>query len=374
MDMSSLRREVGASAERLPVAVIGGGFSGTISALNLMRTLPPDQTVLLCERAQKFACGVAYATEQNDHLLNVRAANMSAFAEQPDSFECWVRGCASEDTRRVRHTPEGVFASRSLYGRYLNAMLDMAMAGCAGSARLRLVAEAVIDVAPTPGGWLLVFAGGAVQRVGAVVLAIGNVRSSPCDSEIYRSDAWAPGALEDLHGDLPVLVVGTGLTTMDLAVSLRAAAAPPRALRALAAATIHSGRTRLAARAAAPRPPRAGGRTRAGRGLARCHRQPAPRDSGTVARLAGARPRPLSAPRASVLGRASPPPGAAGGRPDRADAGERLSDGVARAAARHRARGGLRLRPGAASRPGGARAHRGAAGDQRDRRGVRLAL
>ena len=233
MDMPSLRREIGntpASAPRLPVAIIGGGFSGTITALNLLRTLPPDQPVLLCERAEKFACGTAYSTEHDDHLLNVRAANMSAFAEQPDSFETWLRGCAFDDTRRVRHTPEGVFAARPLYGRYLNAMLDMGMAGVAGSARLRLVPEEVVDIAPAPGGssggWSLAFAGGAMQRVAGVVLAIGNLRCQPCDTEIYRTDAWAASTLRGLRPGLPLLVIGTGLTTMDLAVSLHARGFP----------------------------------------------------------------------------------------------------------------------------------------------------
>ncbi len=63
-----------------PLAVIGAGFSGTIAVLHLLRQLPIDQPVLLCERAPEFARGVAYATGDNDHLLNVRATNMSALA------------------------------------------------------------------------------------------------------------------------------------------------------------------------------------------------------------------------------------------------------------------------------------------------------
>ncbi len=225
MDMPSLMREIGGAAadpKRLPVAVVGGGFSGTITALNLLRTLPPTQTVLLCERARKFACGTAYATEHADHLLNVRAANMSAFAEQPDSFEAWLRGCAFDDTRRVRQTPAGVFASRSLYGRYLNAMLDVGMAGVAGSVRLRLVPGEVVDIAPAPGGWTLAFAGGAVQRVAAVVLATGNLPCGERQSGLYWPDPWAPATLAGLRRGPPLLVIGTGLTAMDLAVALQA--------------------------------------------------------------------------------------------------------------------------------------------------------
>ncbi|MGL1668926.1 FAD/NAD(P)-binding protein, partial [Vibrio parahaemolyticus] len=61
-----------------PIAVIGAGFSGTLATLHLIRRLPPDQPVLLVERSEHFARGIAYATGDADHLLNVRAANMSA--------------------------------------------------------------------------------------------------------------------------------------------------------------------------------------------------------------------------------------------------------------------------------------------------------
>jgi uncharacterized NAD(P)/FAD-binding protein YdhS len=222
MDLPVTLSGTDVAGRRLPLAVIGAGFSGTITALNLLRTLEPGQDILLCERAIKFAHGTAYATEHNDHLLNVRAANMSAFAEQPDSFEGWLRGCAMHDTARVRQTPAGVFASRSLYGRYLNAMLDVGMAGVAGSGRLRLVPEEVVDIVPGPGGWRLVFAGGAAQLVAGVVLAIGNLVSARRDTPHQRFDPWAPQALSGLRPGLPVLIVGTGLTTMDVVVALRA--------------------------------------------------------------------------------------------------------------------------------------------------------
>jgi uncharacterized NAD(P)/FAD-binding protein YdhS len=207
-------------ADRLPIAIIGAGFSGTITALHLLRRLPQGQHLLLCERGRMFGRGTAYGTEHHEHLLNVRAANMSAFADQPDSFERWLRACAFDDTRRVRHTEVGLFAARSLYGRYLNAMLDLGMAGVAGTARLQLVTDEVVDVEPAPGGWRLSFASGAWHRVAGVVLAVGNLPGRNRDTALYRSDPWAPGVFTGLAPGLPVLVIGTGLTAMDLVVAM----------------------------------------------------------------------------------------------------------------------------------------------------------
>jgi uncharacterized NAD(P)/FAD-binding protein YdhS len=78
--------------EKLPLAVIGGGFSGTMAAIHLARALPSDQPVLLCERGTGLGLGVAYSTSMPGHLLNVCAANMSAFESDPGHFEARLRG------------------------------------------------------------------------------------------------------------------------------------------------------------------------------------------------------------------------------------------------------------------------------------------
>jgi len=205
-----------------PIAVIGAGFSGTITALHLLRTLPPGVGVLLCERAASFGRGTAYSTLNRGHLLNVRAANMSAFADQPDGFETWLEAHAVECGEQVHTTDVGRFAPRALYGRYLAAMLYRGAAEPSARSRLQLVADEVLDIAPVPGGgYELMFGGGSpARRVSGVVLAIGNLPSSDADTAVYRSNAWAPGTLDGLKPGLPVLVVGTGLTTMDLVVSM----------------------------------------------------------------------------------------------------------------------------------------------------------
>lgn len=87
-----------------PIAVIGAGFSGTMAAIQLLGTLPLGQKVLLCERAGAFGRGLAYATANPDHLLNLRVANMSAFPDRPADFETWI-GSADFDARERSGTP-----------------------------------------------------------------------------------------------------------------------------------------------------------------------------------------------------------------------------------------------------------------------------
>ena len=210
-----------------PIAVIGAGFSGTIAALQLLRRLPADQPILLCERAPEFARGVAYSTGETDHLLNVRAANMSALADEPLHFEEWLKrreGAIGSDSKAagLHQTDSGLFASRGLYGKYLRSILDFAMRETAGHAQLRLLPDEVIDIAAADGGgYQLVCSSGGRYEVAGVVLSVGNLPSEESDDPRVCRNPWGEKAWRPLHNDLPILIVGTGLTMVDLAIAIR---------------------------------------------------------------------------------------------------------------------------------------------------------
>jgi uncharacterized NAD(P)/FAD-binding protein YdhS len=216
-------RNRAAARSRRPIAVIGAGFSGTIATLHLLNRLPPEQPVLLCERAPAFGRGVAYATEDHDHLLNVRTANMSALNDRPLHFQDWItrRTAGGQPLQGLHHTAAGVFASRSLYGLYLRSILGSAMRQSAGEARLRLFPDEVIDIAPLGDGYALVGARGQRLEVDRVLLAVGNLPAEENDDPRICSYAWGEKAHRPLTADLPVLILGTGLTMIDIAVSLR---------------------------------------------------------------------------------------------------------------------------------------------------------
>lgn len=190
------------------VAVIGGGFSGTMAAVHL---LARGCRVTLIERSGRFAEGLAYGTREPVHLLNVRASNMSAFPDVPDHFACWLEA-------RALGTGAS-FAPREAYRAYLKGILDDA-----GASLVRLAdeAERLQDGAVR-------LASGASIEAEAVVVAVGNLPPAPLRAFAaatlpYANDPWsAEGrrALADMAragGD--VLVIGTGLTMVDTVLSL----------------------------------------------------------------------------------------------------------------------------------------------------------
>jgi uncharacterized NAD(P)/FAD-binding protein YdhS len=97
----------------LPIAIVGGGFSGTLLAINLLRL--GARVVLIEQDHAKLARGLAYATRQPEHLLNVRAANMSAFPDDSGHFLRWMGFADLEAANR--------FVPRRAYGQYLRQQL-----------------------------------------------------------------------------------------------------------------------------------------------------------------------------------------------------------------------------------------------------------
>src|SRR5579862_5205251 len=62
---------------RRTIAIVGGGFSGTVLAVNLLRRASAEPTrIVLIERRAEIGRGVAYQSEGYPHLLNVPAARM----------------------------------------------------------------------------------------------------------------------------------------------------------------------------------------------------------------------------------------------------------------------------------------------------------
>ena len=199
----------------LPVAVIGGGFSGTMVAAQLARK---GVDTVLIDGSGRAGLGVAYSTRDPAHVLNVRAEVMSAW---PEDLEDFVRLVEREGGTRLD------FVERRQFGRYLRAILDDG----AATGRLRVVERQAVSAEPGEDGWTVSMENGESIDASGLVLAIGNQPPEPLpfgrDSARVINNPWggeALAAVDDLaasHDD--VLLVGTGLTMVDAVLSLDAA-------------------------------------------------------------------------------------------------------------------------------------------------------
>lgn len=204
-------------AEPHEIAVIGAGASGALFAVQWRRHAWPGARLALIEAGARAARGLAYGTPYGAHLLNVPAGKMSAFPDAPDDFLDWLRGALPEAT-------PATFAPRPLYGEYLAARLDDAVERLGGIDRIN---AAAIGLGREADGWIVHLRDGRRLAARTVVLALGNL--PPHDplrlaGEIpagYLRDPWAPGAAQGLNSSAPVLLIGTGLTMVDIVLVLR---------------------------------------------------------------------------------------------------------------------------------------------------------
>jgi uncharacterized NAD(P)/FAD-binding protein YdhS len=206
------------------VTVVGGGAAGTIVASELLRSGEPVEVTVI-ERRSQISRGVAYSTADHAHLLNVPAGRMGAINRSEDHFLFWAR---QEIGAGVGW---GDFLPRAEYGRYLGDVLAEAERVAAPGSRLEPIAGEVVSV--RDGGSIagrpsVTLASGERRRTDAVVLALGNfppaqpveVSERLLRSGRYVPDPWAYGALETARRGERVLLIGTGLTMVDVALAL----------------------------------------------------------------------------------------------------------------------------------------------------------
>ncbi len=198
-------------------AVVGGGFSGTMTAVHLLRECGPDTRVVLFEAAPEVGRGVAYGTRCLTHLLNVPAGGMSAFGDAPGHFHEW---CA----RKGRSVATSDFAPRTWYGEYLGDILKDA--AHYSRAKLEVRTEQVECIDGRDGDFQVLSSNGGALQAEAVVLAIGTPPGRehfPAGQEWpAMADPWQAKALDEVGTNDEVLIVGTGLTCMDVLAELSA--------------------------------------------------------------------------------------------------------------------------------------------------------
>ncbi len=190
------------------VAIVGGGYSGAMLAARLAER---GVASTLIDRSGDFGRGVAYSTPFNGHLLNVRSGRMSAIDGDAGHFVRWLA---------THHPdladPDG-FAPRRVFGDYVQDRLASVTAAHPGLIqRVQGEVAAIDDDA-------VVLADGRRIGADAIVLATGNPAPKTATaggSNRVISDPWAPGALERIEPGDDIAIIGTGLTMVDMLLTL----------------------------------------------------------------------------------------------------------------------------------------------------------
>ncbi|MBC7366293.1 MAG: FAD/NAD(P)-binding protein [Undibacterium sp.] len=212
------------------IAIIGGGFSGTMTAVNLARLSESPLRITLINHCYPSGRGIAYGTRRPEHLLNVAARNMSAMPDHPNHFVEWLRTrtefAALSDTE-LRET----FMPRRVYGDYLRSLAHHYARPVDRHARVQIEFrdDEVADIKPEADGARLILASGHNLDADKVILATGNEPPAdlPGNDTVANHPGWCANPWLDWESKLPpagetIVLLGTGLTTVDAIITLLA--------------------------------------------------------------------------------------------------------------------------------------------------------
>jgi uncharacterized NAD(P)/FAD-binding protein YdhS len=185
------------------VIIVGGGFSGVAVAYHLLLRAAKDLRITLVERGPWLGRGVAYGVDSRVFRLNVPASKMSIDPGAPVDFVEWA------GAQREPHA----FLSRALYGDYVVAKLAQAIAASPG--KMRVIRGDVLSVDATS----VHLGDGQALDAPTVVLATGlEPRMVPqhLAEDARVIDAWDECAIATLPPSGHILVLGSGLTAIDV--------------------------------------------------------------------------------------------------------------------------------------------------------------
>lgn len=190
------------------IAVIGGGFAGTMVIRQLIDQGFHGQ-ITRFHHSDSETLGPAYRADSGDLLLNVRSQNMSAFPDDSNHFLRFLQ------KKYPEHSNPRAFAPRSIYGHYLSELWTETK---------DLAAQKGIPIVlnekefPT------------FEAYDLLVLATGNelpripkeVSNDVAESRFFHGNPWNI-EFGKIQTNLPVFILGNGLTMVDTVLRLRSA-------------------------------------------------------------------------------------------------------------------------------------------------------
>jgi uncharacterized NAD(P)/FAD-binding protein YdhS len=208
------------------LAIVGGGFTGVALAIHALASTKRPLSVDVIEPSAELGRGAAYGTTNADHRINVPSDRMSLFTSAPTHFTRWLFDNQWLPDAESVDAFGRFFVPRSAFAAYSEDVLAQT-AQSATTASLRHRRTRVVGLANENRGLHVELADGHSLQVDRIAICTGHVPSAPC---LVREDAarhprfianpWAGDSLNAVRRQDSVLIVGTGLTMVDVVATL----------------------------------------------------------------------------------------------------------------------------------------------------------
>jgi uncharacterized NAD(P)/FAD-binding protein YdhS len=208
------------------VIIIGGGLSGSLLAMQLARSPCGSEVVLIEKNPEFLGRGVAYQYDFTHQPLNVVAGGMSLFSDKPLDFVNWLEANHFRYNHLIDQVSPEAFIPRKIFGDYVLENLEKIQHKVAERLQIRIdEAVSVMDFGKRK---TVVFASGNALHADHVILALGNFppadlfapHSLVQNDPRYYASPWSDRVYSDIKGDEDILLVGSGLTAVDIVLGL----------------------------------------------------------------------------------------------------------------------------------------------------------
>lgn len=215
----------GAQTPDIPVvAIIGGGFTGATTAFHLARDRTQAVRIVVIEPRDRLGQGLAYATADPSHRINVPAARITMDCAEKSGLQNWLNDQARPLSPGSRIPTGEVFVQRGVVADYVGHNLAPHLASG------RIVHKRAKAIAALRKGGRFIIACDDDSQIAADLVVIATSHPPPAIPNAFAAVARSPRLIADSAAPARlskvarlarnVLVVGTGLTSADVIASL----------------------------------------------------------------------------------------------------------------------------------------------------------
>jgi uncharacterized NAD(P)/FAD-binding protein YdhS len=212
------------------IVIIGGGFAGTLTAIRLLDGAMEPLAIKVIETRAELGRGLAYSARDPAHVTNGPAKVFSLYPDRPEHFARYLARYGRDWGWRDPQSPDhaNAHAPRWVYGDYVRAELARAIAHAAPGVSFQHVVAEAHDMRQDGTGLTVTLRDGGEIRADQVVLALGVFQGKPDmaidpavrSSGRYLENPWDTERQETLPRNGQVLLIGSGLTMLDMVISL----------------------------------------------------------------------------------------------------------------------------------------------------------
>ena len=200
------------------LAIIGDGYSAAVLVYHVIkREFNPQHITVFGPNELGF--GQAYGSQHAHYRLNVRDNLMRIDPDKPDDFVQWAKGNIHDPDA---HVDAGAFYRRRDFARYMEDRLEAVLQ----NAPIQFIRDHV-ETITRDNQWKINTKTGQYDA-DLLVIATGNPKSIPnftCEDAIkscLTTQPWQGDWAQQITTDDDVVIIGGGLTAMDILASLSA--------------------------------------------------------------------------------------------------------------------------------------------------------